>query len=301
MQRRHEKPGHIITEIQFTSAKRECGCPLMDPYMRPLSSLLTRSRWTALAGILAVTACASGPQDNLSLIPAQLDQQTQQEGLFVQPVKWTAQRPDCSGDCPKLVVDSLAFPGHPRLTELVDHALAAMTWLDTQRPAPYDTVRAYQDYFWKTAGQRDETDLTARTRYRNSRLTVVELNAGQYRTGMAHGMTGSQFLNWDNQAEKALSIDNLLAPGARPAFDEILRQTHARWLQSHRDAVQSTDTFSRMWPFVSSDNVALTDQGLVVKYQPYEIAPYAWGQPELLIPYPQLQGILRPSFLPPQP
>lgn len=267
--------------------------------MPTISFLRARSRWMSLAGVLMLSACAGGPQDNLSLIPAQLDQKTQQQGLFSQPVKWTAKRPDCSGECPKLVVDSLAFPGHPRLTELIDHALAAMTWLDAQRPAPYATVRAYQDYFWKTAGPRDETQLTARTRYRNNRLTVVELNAGQYRTGMAHGMTGSQFLNWDNQTEKALTIDNMLAPGARPAFDATLQKAHAHWLQSHRDAIQSADVFSRMWPFVSSDNVALTDQGVVVKYQPYEIAPYAWGQPELLIPYPQLHGILRPAFLPP--
>ncbi|WP_322998273.1 RsiV family protein [Castellaniella sp.] len=266
--------------------------------MKP--SLCTRSRWIILAGTLALAACASGPQDNLSLIPAQLDQQTQQNGLFAQPVKSTEQRPGCSGECPKLVVDSLSFPGHPRLTKLVDHALAAMTWLDAQRPAPYDTIGSYRDYFWTTAGPRDETDLTARTRYRNSRLTVVELNVGQYRTGMAHGMSGSQFLNWDNQAEKALTIDNLLAPGARPAFDEVLKKAHDRWLQEHRGDIQSTDNFARMWPFVSSDNVGLTDQGIVVKYQPYEIAPYAWGQPELLIPYPQLQGILRPAFLPPR-
>lgn len=272
--------------------------PIHSP-STPRSPFAWRVALPVLATALALAGCASGPQDNLSLIPAQLDQQTQQQGLFVQPVKWTAQRPGCTGDCPKLVVDSLAFPGHPRLTELVDHALAAMTWLDAQRPAPYDTVLAYQDYFWKTAGLRDETQLAARTRYRNNRLTVVELNAGQYRTGMAHGMTGSQFLNWDNQTEKALTIDHLLAPGARPAFDEALKKAHAIWLQSHRDAVQSLDTFSRMWPFVSSDNVALTDQGVVVKYQPYEIAPYAWGQPELLIPYPALQGILRPAFLPP--
>ncbi|WP_298016321.1 RsiV family protein [uncultured Castellaniella sp.] len=264
------------------------------------SYLLIRSRWTILAGTLALAACASGPKDNLSLIPAELDQQTQQEGLFAQPVKSTGQRPGCSGECPKLVVDSLAFPGHPRLTDLVDHALATMTWLDTRNPAPYDTIRSYQDYFWKTAGPRDETDLTARTRYRNNRLTVVELDVGQYRTGMAHGMSGSQFLNWDNQTEKALTIDNLLAPGARPAFDKALREAHDSWLQEHRDEVQSTANFSRMWPFVSSDNVGLTDQGVVVKYQPYEIAPYAWGQPELLIPYPRLQGILRPQYLPPK-
>ncbi|MFT0531790.1 RsiV family protein [Castellaniella hirudinis] len=255
----------------------------------------------AMALALALTACASGPKGDLSLVPAQLDQETRQSGLFSQPVQWSGERPGCTGECPKLVIDSLVFPGHPRLSELVDHALATMTWLDQDRPAPYDTLRDYQAYFWKTAAPRDETNLIARTRYRNQALTVIELNVGQYQTGMAHGVSGNQFINWDNQAGQALTIDQLLRPGARPAFDAALRTVHAQWVQAHRDAVQDPDNFTRMWPFVSSDNVAITDQGLLVKYQSYEIAPYAWGQPELLIPYDRLSGVLRPQFLPPQP
>ncbi|WP_368648688.1 RsiV family protein [Castellaniella ginsengisoli] len=254
----------------------------------------------ALALSLGLAGCASGPQDNLSLVPSRLDQETRRDGLFTQPVEWTRERPGCEGECPKLVVKSLAFPGHPRLTELVNHALASMTWIDTQNPVPYDTLAGFEAYYWKTAGPRDEVHLTARTRYRNERLTVVELDAGQYRTGMAHGITGSQLLNWDNAAEKALTLDNLLAPGARPAFDAALRAEHGRWLDQHADAIDNRDTFNRMWPFASSDNAGLTDLGLLVKYQPYEIAPYAWGQPELLIPYDHLRGILRPQFLPPQ-
>jgi hypothetical protein len=279
---------------------------MMIPPMYPSS--LNRSPFSlrpalsiaALALTLGLAGCASGPKDDLSLMPAQLDQQTSRSGLFTQPVKWSRERPGCQGECPKLTVDSLAFPGHPRLTELVDHALAAMTWVDTQNPAPYDTLDSFEAYYWKTAASRDEVQLTARTRYRNERLTVVELDAGQYRTGMAHGITGSQLLNWDNTAEKALTIDNLLAPGARPAFDAALREEHTRWLDQHADAIDNRDNFNRMWPFASSDNVGLTDLGVLVKYQPYEIAPYAWGQPELLIPYERLRGVLRPQFLPPQ-
>lgn len=253
----------------------------------------------ALAVALALAGCASSPQDNLSLVPAQLDQQTRQDGLFTQPIQWTRERPGCTGECPTLTVDSLAFPGHPRLTELVDHALAAMTWVDTQTDAPYDTLAGFEAWYWKTAGSRDEVQLTARTRYRNERLTVVELDAGQYRTGMAHGMTGSQLLNWDNDAEKALTIDNLLAPGARPAFDAALRAAHDRWLDEHAESIDNRVNFDRMWPFTPSDNIGLTDLGVLVKYQPYEIAPYAWGQPELLIPYAQLRDVLRPQYLPP--
>lgn len=266
--------------------------------IRQLFSL--RAALPAMALVLTLAGCASGPRDNISLVPAQLDQQTRQEGLFTQPVKLSRERPGCRGECPKLMIDSLAFPGHPRLTQLVDHALASMTWIDTQSAPPYDTLAGFEAYYWKTAGSRDEVQLTARTRYRNEHLTVVELDAGQYRTGMAHGITGSQLLNWDNAAEKALTIDNLLMSGARPVFEAALRVEHARWLDQHADAIDNRENFDRMWPFAPTDNVGLTDLGMLVKYQPYEIAPYAWGQPELLIPYDRLRDILKPQYLPPQ-
>lgn len=251
---------------------------------------------SALVSLLA--ACAGGPQDNISLIPDRLDQETSLEGLFTQAVKYERQRPGCSGECPQLAVDSLVFPGVPRLTQLVDHALAGMTWLDAGQATPYDDISSYEAYFWQTAAPRDRTELLARTRYRNRAITVLELNVGMYQTGMAHGLTGNQLINWDNAAGRALNIDELLLDGALPEFETALREAHAKWLQQSPFAADDPGNYARMWPFVMTDNVGLTDMGLLVKYQSYEIAPYAAGQPELLIPYRRLHGILRPSYLP---
>lgn len=251
-----------------------------------------------LAG-LVLAGCASGPRDDLSLVPAALDQETSSQGYFTQPLRYTRVPEGCKGTCPKLVVDSLTFPGHPRLGTLVDYALASMTWLDQDRPAPYETIAEFETYYLKTAAARDEVNLIARTRYRNADLTTIELTSGQYQTGMAHGITGTQFINWDNGAEKVLTLDDLLQPGALGAFNERLRAAHAQWLLEHADSIDTMADFKRMWPFAPTDNVALTDLGLVAKYQSYEIAPYAWGQPELLIPYAELNDILRPRYLPP--
>ncbi|WP_291768657.1 RsiV family protein [Castellaniella sp.] len=263
----------------------------LPSFLRPLMA--------AMMATLLLGACASGPKGSLSLVPAELNTQTQKAGLFSQPINWNQKKPGCKGECPTMMVNSLVFPGHQRLTELVDHALALMTWVDNDHPAPYDTVPSLRDYFWKTAGPRDEIDLNAKTRYRNPHLTVVELQASEYRTGMAHGISGTQFLIWRNDLKKAVTLDNLLLPGARPAFDAALRKAHTEWLAKSPAAREDPANFRRLWPFVSSDNVALTDTGIVVKYQPYEIAPYSSGQPELLIPYSELKSILRPEYLPP--
>src|SRR5690606_12956020 len=119
------------------------------PYPKPLTARDIAAHTPALkkipartarvTGLLAIAVlaamlagCASQAPD-ISLIPTQTDAVTSQDGLFVQPVKWERTKPDCRGDCPRLSVDSVVFPGVQRLTDLVDHALAMMTGVGEQR------------------------------------------------------------------------------------------------------------------------------------------------------------------------
>lgn len=261
-----------------------------------------RSRASRLATLavtaLALSACASGPSPNISLIPAETAQQTSKDGLFTQAAKWEHKKPDCQGDCPTIKLDSVVFPGIARLTELVDHALAVMTGIGNSGQLPYDTIAQYEEYFWKTAAPRDSTLLSAKARYRNKHLTVVELNTWQYLTGAAHGISATQFLNWDNATGKVLGLANVLQPGKQEAYVAALKEVHGHWLAQNPDASRDPQTYNRIWPFQPSSNFGFTDQGLVVKYDSYQIAPYSSGQPELLIPYGALQGILRPEYMP---
>lgn len=247
----------------------------------------------------ALAACASGPRDNITLIPAdQIEQESSKDGLFTQPLKYKHTKPDCKGDCPQIEVDSLVFPGVSVLTELVDHALAVMTGVSADHPQPYSSIKEYEDYFWQTAAPRDSTIFSAKARYRSKHLTVLELNTWQYYTGAAHGIAATQFLNWDNNTRKVLGMADILQPGAHGRYQQALQAAHGRWLASNPDAQQDPAAYDRLWPFQPNENFALTDAGLVVKYNSYEIAPYSSGQPELLIPYTELQGVLKAAYMP---
>ncbi|BFM01967.1 hypothetical protein Psyaliredsea_06140 [Psychrobacter alimentarius] len=57
-------------------------------------------------------------------------------------------------------------------------------------------------------------------------------------------------------------------------------------------------SYEKNWPFTLSDNVTLTDKGIDILYQPYAIGPYASGMPTLSIPYSQLNGVIKPRFIP---
>ena len=56
--------------------------------------------------------------------------------------------------------------------------------------------------------------------------------------------------------------------------------------------------FIKTWPFERTANMGLGYGAVLLKYDVYSIAPYSSGHPELRIPYPQLNGILKPQYFP---
>ncbi|MGG4774483.1 DUF3298 domain-containing protein [Alcaligenaceae bacterium 429] len=254
----------------------------------------SKSLFCVLALSAALAGCAS--TDQQSRIPSFTDDVTSADGVFSQPVKWSKKQPDCKGQCATLSVDSLVFPGNRELTELVDTALATMTGMG--ETTLQTSIEDFEQHYWKTAGPRDEVLLAAKTRYRNKDITTLELGSWQYFTGAAHGMSATQFINWDNQRKTPISLEQMLQRGEKDAFISALRQAHTQWLATQEDAIENPERYRRLWPFQPSDNAGITDKGIVVKYNAYEIAPYSSGQPELLIPYSALRGILKPAYLP---
>ena len=254
------------------------------------------------AALAVLAGCASSPSDTISLPPSTPQPtatEAQVRGLNVEKLQWQGAKPGCQGQCPRIEIDSVAFPDIPKLTELVDHVLAYMTGVDPNRPRPYRTISEYTQYFWQTAQSRDTTIFKASVKAVVGNIVAVELHTGQYLTGAAHGIPATQYLNWQRDQSRVLALDEALQPGARPAFVEALRRAHAAWLATNPDAQRDPQAYGRMWPFQESNNFALTPEGVVVKYDAYSIAPYSHGEPELLIPYAELRGILRPEFMPP--
>src|SRR3546814_19508130 len=91
---------------------------------------------------------------------------------------------------------------------------------------------------------------------------------------------------------------DILEPGKEDAYVAALRAAHQRWLSTNPAALDDPDGYHRLWPFQVSQNFGFTDQGLVVKYDSYLIAPHSSGQPDFLLPYGDLQGILQPAYMP---
>ena len=287
-QRRHDVHEGNDQPAMQTTASRRAGL-----YLKGLG---------VLAALVALSACSSAPK-NITLAdgaPTQTMQDAVDEGVNVPttPVRYALTKPQCTGQCPSIEVDSIVVVDQPKLSQLIDHVLAYMTGVDADRRGNYQTLKEYEAYFWQTAQSRDTTSFKARIRSNQAGLITAQVDTSQYLTGAAHGIAATQFLNWDRERQRVVALSEALLPGQQGAYLVALQRAHLRWKQNSEDYQRDPSTYDRMWPFQPSDNFALTRHGLVVKYDAYAIAPYSAGQPELVIPYAELTGILDPKWIP---
>ena len=114
-------------------------------------------------------------------------------------------------------------------------------------------------------------------------------------TGGAHGMPLSEYLVFDTRTQKQVKLDDILLKGKKSRFEALVYKAYKSWIPSVAEDVKD---YEKNWPFMLSENVTLTDKGLAIRYQHYDIAPYAYGMPVLTVPYSQLGDIIKPKFIP---
>lgn len=116
-------------------------------------------------------------------------------------------------------------------------------------------------------------------------------------TGGAHGMPYSEYLIFDHTTKAQIGLDGMLQPGQASSFETLAYKAYKEWVKTVDNDVES---YEKQWPFVMSKNITLTDKGVDIRYQHYEIGPYAYGMPVLSIPYDKLKSIIKPHFIPKQ-
>jgi len=104
-------------------------------------------------------------------------------------------------------------------------------------------------------------------------------------TGGAHGMTLLDAVNLDLVNQKELTLADILP--------ELERQKAVILAEINRQiAIDPSQYFMDYLPvdYLNEDNFYLTEEGLVIFYQLYEIAPYASGIQEFVIPWNLLES-----------
>ncbi|MBK5509957.1 RsiV family protein [Pseudomonas sp. TH15] len=204
-------------------------------------------------------------------------------------------KPGCSTpECPLANIDTVHFSAEPQLDAIVEKRLLQLTQTTPGAPvAP--TLAAYREQFLRTADPHTSIYLQAKVREQHDGLVIVELSS-YLDTGDEHGTPGRAFINYSRQQHKVLTLSDMLLPGQEDAFWKAAQVAHNSWLISTK--LDQEPEFVKSWPFVKTPLVALTYGAVILKYNVSTIAPYALGHTELKIPYPRLNGILRPELFP---
>lgn len=128
-------------------------------------------------------------------------------------------------------------------------------------------------------------------------LATVVLNSTHY-LGGAHGASAQTYYNFDLDQQKLVKLNEIVAEKQKAKLEALAYEAFKTWVLESKLAKDVAE-YEQAWKFRLTDNFYLAKQGLVLQYSEYEIGPYVVGLPRLMIPYEQLQGVLKPQYLPP--
>ena len=125
--------------------------------------------------------------------------------------------------------------------------------------------------------------------------TLLSLSINdEYYTGGAHGGSGVYFINVNPQTGATFTLDNLLKPNYEDALNTLGNKVFRQTRQLADTASLSENYFE--FPedkFTLNKNYGFKQEGIVFYYNSYEIAPYAAGPTEVLIPYDELKDWIK--------
>jgi hypothetical protein len=192
------------------------------------------------------------------------------------------------------------------MTADIRRALYAPLDVDTEKPSQEAIMRELQERFDETKGVTDaEIDWIlnrqAAVLYSNALITSVEVMSEGY-LGGAHGFKERSLMTFDNRTGARLGVSDVLGAGASSTLSKIV-EAEFRRARSIRSGQTLQDAGFFILPgqeIPVGENFALTDKGMEIQYNPYEVAPYAMGETRVQIPReavePLLKADLRPVF-----
>lgn len=243
----------------------------------------TLGRILLLSAGLSLAACQShGPDEDHS-------------ELATSHLSWEHTAAGCSAqDCPLVNIELQRLSNQPQLDARIDATLLDMVYKATGQRA--NTLQEHEQEFLASAKPGWVSYLQAKVLEQHAKIVVIELSSYHF-IGGAQGIPGRRYLNVDRHSKQVLEPKDILVAGEETTFWQVAERAHRAWLvsQGHGEDTQ----FRQTWPFKQTQNIAFLRSAVMLKYDVGQIAPYADGHPQILIPYSELQGIVRPAYITP--
>lgn len=289
-------------------------------------------RLTLLASAIFLAACQpkADPKDSQEQQKSTVQEQKPVElTLKGETILSKVVLPDCDGKtCPEFTVERLQS-NFPFIDKIIDQQILSTLnqILEIAEPDAKSTQTEQKSEASAVAGAEQKNSFDAQVqRYANSfidldnelkalssnhqinllvkpkilqaqgKVVTVVLNSSSY-LGGAHGSAAQHYYNFDLKEQKQIKLEDLLRPQQKAALEKLAHDAFKTWVTDSKLADNVAD-YEQAWPFKLSNNFLLGEQGLILQYGEYEIGPYVVGLPRLVIPYDQLQDVLKEEYLP---
>jgi len=123
----------------------------------------------------------------------------------------------------------------------------------------------------------------------NDQLATFEMQTYVYASGAAHGLEHNDYVTFDLSQKKRLALRDILKPNVEAKLLEKLYEANRNWLEDHQIEPKKLQL---------SDNFYYGVNGIVFVYPLYELASYAEGMSELVLPYNQAAAFIKAEYLP---
>lgn len=115
--------------------------------------------------------------------------------------------------------------------------------------------------------------------------------------GGPHGNNYRRFINYDLTSGRKLTEEDIFAEGAKDQLTELL----LKHMVEQNDEVELIKDLELAGYNVDeihpNNNFYMAEEGITYVFNPYDIAPYAFGETEILIPWEDLKPLLQPYVL----
>lgn len=181
-----------------------------------------------------------------------------------------------------------------------------MGWLDTTRDPhqPADLAAAAHlfasDYRRLTkevgmVGGCWELAIKGDTIYVGPQVLTIRMET-YANTGGAHPNTFSSYYSFDRSTGRRLLLSDILTDttSLAPIVERIFRQKQGI---PEEQSLEEEGYFVETGQFVLPEHVGVGRKGLIFYYNPYEIAAYAQGPIEIIVPYREIKDFLKEGVL----
>jgi len=213
---------------------------------------------------------------------------------------------DNCNDCPLISISVPNVVEKSKIGQNINNAIAeeiiSILIYDeqTQITSITDALESFKKGFtdlnelYTDEGESWEANITGEVTYEDKNTLTISLDSYLF-TGGAHGYSTKRFLNFNKKT--GLEFEHWQLFTNR---DDFRKFVEAKFRQQERipddKPINHTGFMFEKDSFYLPENIGFTQKGIQLLYNQYEVASYADGPIELVLPYSEVKKFLRPKI-----